>query len=1664
VTAPNMNVSSPTWPALARPVLPARRTVLGTCLRTLCPLGILGLMHSASASTTITSGNTFTIDNFNTTVVGTVTTWNDTGTLTIHGGGTLQTWPDQNESVVNNDAIVFAGTGGTITLRFNGNDTDHKLNGSSITSTATGAQTLDVRTGYVGNGDRESVTFYKGIPNVGDGSPLGLNVTFRSQTSSTGWVNLPAVNTFTGPITLVQGSGPPVGTLTIGGQLTRYNGNTNGSGTLGGGNYPGAIALGTGTILNYASSAPQILSGGISGLGSLTVGGGGTLTLSGASTFSGNTTVSSGSALVLASTGEYKFYVTDATANKITGGGSATLNGSFTVDTSAVTVTSGSWTLVDTSTKSFGGSFGLNGFTGPVGNVYTKSAAGQVWTFNKSTGVLSLSSKAIITAFGLPGNAGTINQAAKTIALTVPYGTTLATLAPTFTVTSGTVTANGNAVSSGSPPSPTFASTNPATYTVTDGAVVNNYSVTVSVTPASSAKDILSCNFGALGAATITGTSIVLTVPPGQAVTSLAPTFTLSQFATLSPLSGSTQNFTNPVNYTVTAQNGTTKVYAVSVQTYAAWAHSGSLFIITTPDGANIPGGVTETNFPLLVRLDSGNFNFGEAQSDGRDIRFTTAGGAALPYQIEEWDAGAGTASIWIKIPTITGNARQEIVMYWGKTGVASESDGSAIFNAANGYASVIHMDGAIQDEVGSVTPTNSGTTLSTGRIGRSRHLSPGQGINCGTNITSFPTGSGSHSSQAWIRPDAANNTVLGWGIEQGQGKVVMQLANPPHMNMDCYFGGGNVTGGSTLALGEWIHVVHTYQSNSARIYVNGVLDGSTGGGTMNIPSPARMYIGGWYGNYNFSGDIDEVRISKVTRSANWVKLEYENQKSLQTLVGSLVQSGTTFSASPPSVTINEGTGATLTGQAGGAQKVYWIQIKDGQETVLAVDQFSLDITAGRVTGDENYTIQFRGIYPTQVQTVDIPVTITEDLPDPVFTLTAPATWDGRQTVAITADISNLATLQSKGVANFSYDWTVDGVAVIKEITPGTLTLLRSQGGGPMTVTLTMNNGGEPVSQSVVINVQEPASDAWVQRTPGANEKPVNMQFYARDPNTNNGTIYYNGTQGGSPDEVYLKVYTTDGGDVLYATHRQALTGTAYAFSAPIAAGKVTYKVVYGTRTGGVDSAPLATVSNLVCGDAYIIEGQSNALATDNAEPNNSATDPWIRTYGLTQGWGGAIIKGSEMQLGLWGWYLANQLSDDYNMPICIINAAVGGTRIDQHMPNPAGHGTAGSLYSIYANLYNRVVGGKLTHGIRGVMWHQGEQDQGSGGPDGDYDYKFHQQYFVDMSAAWKQDFPNLRNYYIFQIWPAACGDTSRNDQLREVQRTLPFLYSNMKIMSTVGIIPGSGCHYVAAGYQRFADLIGPLVEEDVYGYVPAGAITAPNLVQAWFTTPTRNAIALQFDQNMASWDSGSNGLFFLDGAAGQVSSGSVSGKVVTLQLSAPSAAGTITYLKGIGWNGVQADLVYGANSIAALTFADVPIAALPPSSYSSWAAEPGQGLTAGVNDGPLDDPNFNGIVNLLEFVLGGHPLQTSSATLPAVTQSGGGTWSFEYERSNLSAPPATTQVVEYGSDFTGWTPVTIPATSAGSVTITPGTPSDHVSVALPDLGPKGFARLKVTE
>ncbi|MEI6605157.1 MAG: DUF2341 domain-containing protein, partial [Verrucomicrobiota bacterium] len=1231
-----------------------------------------------------------------------------------------------------------------------------------------------------------------------------------------------------------------------------------------------------------------------------------------------------------------------------------------------------------------------------------------------------------ITSFTFPG-LGDATLSGSNISISVPSGTSVTSLSPTYTLTTGaTCTPTSGAARN-------FSS--PQVYTVTalDG-TTKDYIVTVSVAPVSTAKDILACSFGTLGTADINGTNVMITVPIGTALTSLAPTFTLSPLATISPASGSSQNFTNPVNYTVTAQDGSSKVYSVTVRTFAAWQYSASLFILTTPEGANLAAGATEANFPVLVRLNSKNFTFSQAQSDGRDLRFTTSAGSSLSYQIEQWDAIAGTASVWVKIPSISGNARQEIKMYWGKPDALSESNAANVFNATNGFVSVFHLAETVQDELGSVTPVNAGSTVADGLIGKGRHFDAGSGINCGDHIYNYPYASNPFTSECWFRTEIIGGSPLYYGRyatryngNTGDGNEVNIAISAPASLGWSSDGPGGATAATVPSVGQWYHVAATYSGGVSKIYVNGVLDGSrTGGATaMSVFTDIQMKIGGWRGSYNFAGDIDEARVSSVARSANWMKLQYENQKSLQTLVGLPVQTGSTFAVNPTSVTMNEGTTIPLIAEAGGAQKLYWVRRQNGVDTVLAVDQLSLDLAAGRVSGSQAFVIELQAVYPSQIKVIDIPVSVTEYQPDPVFTLTAPTTWDGRQSITVTPNISNLAAMQAKGVGSLNYAWSVAGLAVTKQASGGTLTLTRAQGSGPLTVTLTIDNGGTPVTATTILSVQEPANDAWVQRTPSANETPVNGQFFARD-DTGYGNVYYNGVQAGAT-AAYLKIYRTENGsDVPYTTLRQtSLVGGAYAFTAPIGAGLRTYKLVFGTTSGGTDT-DIATVSDLMCGDAYIIDGQSNAVADNNGGNYGTFTSEWIRSFGNMgggngSGWCNAVAassSGDAGRIGNWGMAMAAKLVADYAVPICLINGAVGGTLISQHQANPADHTVAGTSYGIYANILNRVVSAKLTHGIRGVLWHQGENNSGAAAPTGDWDYKSYQQYFMDMAAAWKQDYPNIKHYYIFQVWPLPCAMGPKGDQLREVQRTLPRLFSNLICMSTVGTSGSRGlCHFDAAGYEQIAATIAPLLERDSNGLVPATAITAPNLKRAYFTSAAKTAIALEFDQDM-NWNSASTVNFYLDKLASKVTSGAASGHIITLQLNAASTQQSIDYLEDAYWDGTSGNLLRGTNGIAALTFADVAIGDTPSTDpFTVWITSGNFSFPAGADVSLTGDPDHDGMSNFAEFAFGLDPASGASSN-PIRGPFDKTTGTFTYTRNSTGL----TYSVWTSSDMQIWT------------------------------------------
>jgi eukaryotic-like serine/threonine-protein kinase len=112
--------------------------------------------------------------------------------------------------------------------------------------------------------------------------------------------------------------------------------------------------------------------------------------------------------------------------------------------------------------------------------------------------------------------------------------------------------------------------TNDVTYSVTaeDGTKAD-YKVMVSRTKFSG-KDILTFTFADFSPAVVAKIdpatkTITATVPATADLTKLKPTITLSDRATINPASATVVDFSKPVNFTVTAEDAGTQVYAVTV-------------------------------------------------------------------------------------------------------------------------------------------------------------------------------------------------------------------------------------------------------------------------------------------------------------------------------------------------------------------------------------------------------------------------------------------------------------------------------------------------------------------------------------------------------------------------------------------------------------------------------------------------------------------------------------------------------------------------------------------------------------------------------------------------------------------------------------------------------------------------------------------------------------------------------------------------------------------------------------------------------------------------------------------------------------------------------------------------------------------------------------------
>ncbi|HEY9248553.1 MAG TPA: autotransporter-associated beta strand repeat-containing protein, partial [Rariglobus sp.] len=307
----------------------------------------------------------------------------DGGTLQFDGSSNVSIGSSSTTSTI---GFTLGSNNGEIAVTNSGSYNLHTViaGGGSLTKSGTGTLYLNGASTYSGG-----TVIKSGSLRVGVSASLGSGTVTLG---SVGGGNASLISnlggyTYANNITVASGSG---GTLTLGSDSTSAY-NTAFSG-----------ALFVGDNLTVTTSAPSgnrlSFTGILSGTGNITKTGTGELRLTNDNTWTGNLAISEGS-VNLTSTGQLRFALADGgVSNHITGVGSATFNGTFVIDDSALTGL-GSWQLVDTSalTTTFGSSFTLTVLNGET---FTEQGDGTTftldgWTFDTLTGILTLSASQV---------------------------------------------------------------------------------------------------------------------------------------------------------------------------------------------------------------------------------------------------------------------------------------------------------------------------------------------------------------------------------------------------------------------------------------------------------------------------------------------------------------------------------------------------------------------------------------------------------------------------------------------------------------------------------------------------------------------------------------------------------------------------------------------------------------------------------------------------------------------------------------------------------------------------------------------------------------------------------------------------------------------------------------------------------------------------------------------------------------------------------------------------------------------------------------------------------------------------------------------------------------------------------------------------------------------
>jgi biopolymer transport protein ExbB len=301
------------------------------------------------------------------------------------------------------------------------------------------------------------------------------------------------------------------------------------------------------------------------------------------------------------------------------------------------------------------------------------------------------------------------------------------------------------------------------------------------------------------------------------------------------------------------------------------WQYRKEVGFDLTAQGADVQG--SPSDVPVLVRLSIANFGFfADVKPDGSDFRVIGSDDKTpLKFHFERFDAQNQMAFLWVRVPRLTGGAKSDrIYLYYGNPKAPGGADAPGTYD--NDTALALHFSdpqglpqdvSAYKNNPTASTAAASAASLSGGGV----TFTGRESITIPASATLRVVPAGGATISLWFKVAGAQKQATLLSFSDGGKEVAVGI--------DGLRAFARVTGvsgtalvqqaASDLSVDQWHHLAAIVTAGNVALYVDGTSVASANaapaetGGTISIGS-------------GYVGEVDEVLVSKVARSGDWVK------------------------------------------------------------------------------------------------------------------------------------------------------------------------------------------------------------------------------------------------------------------------------------------------------------------------------------------------------------------------------------------------------------------------------------------------------------------------------------------------------------------------------------------------------------------------------------------------------------------------------------------------------------------------------------------------------------------------------------------------------------------------------------------------------------------------